>query len=175
MATNEIRLQRHRDAKLIVAGGATGESPNDFGCWRTSRSKAHFSAAHPRAHPPAHHRVGTRRSSSEVLHEPHTASVPRPLASALPPAEPPTVPASGDMSADSPWGKNETQPDSYKPGPVAGVHDHRAPSGYKPDEAAGRGTCTMQPPRRCTTQCRRFAVEVPRNPLPLWVLMRPSG
>jgi len=48
------------------------------------------------------------------------------------------------------------------------------PSGYRPDEAAGHGACTVQPPRRCTTQCRRYAVEVPRNPLPLSVLVRPS-
>jgi hypothetical protein len=49
---------------------------------------------------------------------------------------------------------------------VAGVHDHRAPSGYKPDITAGRSACPMQPPRRCTTQCRRFHVDVPRNALP---------
>ena len=48
---------------------------------------------------------------------------------------------------------------------VAGVHDHHAPSGPKPDITAGHQTCTMQPPRRCTTQCRRFHIQVPRNPL----------
>lgn len=30
--------------------------------------------------------------------------------------------------------------------------DHHAPSGYKPDITAGHGACTMQPPRRCSTQ-----------------------
>jgi hypothetical protein len=33
-------------------------------------------------------------------------------------------------------------------------------------ERAGRGAVHMQPPRRCTTQCRRSAVGVPRNALP---------
>jgi len=41
---------------------------------------------------------------------------------------------------------------------VAGVHDHRAPSGSRPDIAAGHRACTMQLSRRSTTQCRRFHV-----------------
>jgi hypothetical protein len=49
---------------------------------------------------------------------------------------------------------------------VAGVHNHRATSGLKPDITAGHGTCTRQPPRRCTTQSRRFGGEVPRNSVP---------
>ena len=49
---------------------------------------------------------------------------------------------------------------------VAGVQDHHAPSGYKPDEAAGHRACPMQPPRRCTTQFRRPVVGVPRNSQP---------
>ena len=58
---------------------------------------------------------------------------------------------------------------------VAGVQDHHAPSGSKPDEPAGHSACPMQPPRCCTTQCGRFQVEVLRNPLSLSVLVRPSG
>jgi hypothetical protein len=58
---------------------------------------------------------------------------------------------------------------------VAGVHDHRAPSGFKPDVTAGHRACTMEPPRRCTTQYRRFCVEVPRNPRLLPVLVRPPA
>ena len=58
---------------------------------------------------------------------------------------------------------------------VAGVHDHRAPSGFRPDVIAGHSACPMQPPRRCTTQCRRSHVEVPRKHLALPVLARPSG
>jgi hypothetical protein len=49
---------------------------------------------------------------------------------------------------------------------VAGVDDHRAPSGYKPDVTAGHGACPMQLPGRCTTQSCCSAVEAPTNPLP---------
>jgi hypothetical protein len=39
------------------------------------------------------------------------------------------------------------------------------PSGYKPDVTAGHRTCTMQRPRRCTTQFRCLELGVPRNAL----------
>jgi len=62
-------------------------------------------------------------------------------------------------SGECAYAKGREEPDEL----VAGVHDHRARSGFKPDVTAAHGACTMQPPRRCTTQCRRYHVEVPRN------------
>ena len=54
---------------------------------------------------------------------------------------------------------------------VAGVHDHRAPSGYKPDEVAGLGVCPMQPPRRCTTHHRPVSGRGPEK-LPARINLR---
>ena len=49
---------------------------------------------------------------------------------------------------------------------VAGVQDQHAPSGFRPDEAAGHGPALCGRPGGCTTQRRSRTRWVPRNRLP---------
>ena len=60
-------------------------------------------------------------------------------------------------------GGRQTPPDSDEPSMVEGALSVTSRPVLRERESAGRLACTMQPPRRCTTQSRRIRVGVPRN------------
>jgi len=87
------------------------------------------------------------RSSAAALHRAHSAyacvcradkaprKIPEKLGSST------RVPARTRWSQRCAYAKEREEPEQL----VAGVHDDRAPSGYKPDITAGHGACPMQP------------------------------